>query len=201
GLGGARRTRAAVWLRRARYAAPRAQLFRVLALVNPSSEDARRSGALLAWCELRLGRPAAAKARADDVLAASPADPYGRLVRGVLRANAGDFAGALADLEVAEVHAETAPHARLRLAAVLVAEGRLHAAGPRVRALLRRRAGEPAVRLVAGWYALGTGDAAGAGAHAAAALRQAPELPAARDLAARAGAATEARSALLELDP
>ena len=129
-----------------RWAEARAQLMRLIQQVE-GVELARAHG-MLAYCELRLGRLEAARTRADLALRDRADQPFARIVRGILHAQAGRFRSALADLALAENDQLVGFHARLRLAAVQLAQGELTLAAPRIAALHQEAPEHPAVRLL-----------------------------------------------------
>jgi Flp pilus assembly protein TadD len=104
--------------RRGDYARARAQAMRLVQI----TDDPEAIG-LLAYAELRLGRPDAAAARAEEVLARTPDEAMARAVRGVARAMRGDLDGAVEDLVAASAHPVVGWHAKARLAAVYLLRG------------------------------------------------------------------------------
>ena len=182
----ARRNLADVWMMRGDFAQARAHLMRLIQLTEEEGTAAwARARGMLAYAELRLGRPDAAEARAEAVLAVKPQEPIARTVRGILRAEAGDVEGAREDLGTAEEDPVVGWDARLRLAALDVGTGRLDGAGARVRRLLEEQPDAPAALLVAAHLAHAEGDFAAARRHAERALALAPGLSAAETLLAR----------------
>lgn len=177
----ARRNLADLWMASGEFTEARAQLMRLVQLVPPMSEDGARANAMLAYAELRLGRRDAARERADVVLGQKPDEPHGRLVRGILRSESGQFEAAIEDLQAAMEAPSLREAAELRLAAVFVASGDQRA-DRLVADLLRDRVDEPAVQILAGHLALAEGDRAAARGHAERALQMVPELEPARTL-------------------
>lgn len=189
GLVDARRNLADVRLRQHQLPEARAQLVRLTQLEQGAGLV--RAQALLAYCELRLGRPLAARAGAERVLSTHPEHAIARVVRGALHAEAGRPRLALADLAVAVDDPLVGFDARLRIASLRVATGEPEAATPLVHQLLREAPEAPGVRLVAAWHAAGLGRWDEAAAHARSALR-ARDVEAARTvlaIACEAGAA------------
>lgn len=183
---GARRNLADVWMMRQDFAQARAHLMRLVQLVDrPGSPEWARANGMLAYAELRLGRPEAARARADRVLASKDQEPIARTVRGILQAEAGAVAEARVDFETAASDPLVGWDARLRLAALDVATGRLHSAHQRLSRLQREQPDAPAAWLVAAHLALAEEDRAAARAHAERALALAPGLGAAEGLLSR----------------
>ena len=188
GLVAARRNLADVRIREGQFSEARAQLVRLMQLEQGAG--LARARALLGYCELRLGRPLAARQQAERVLQEHPDDRVARVVRGALHAEAGRTQLALADLLVAVDDVLVGFDARLRIATIQVAEGAHDEATERVHALLREAPRAPAVRLVAAWHAAGLGRWDDAAAHARAALAE-QEVEAARtvlSIACEAGA-------------
>lgn len=188
GLVAARRNLADVWIREGRFVEARAQLVRLVEI--DAGDSLLRARALLAYCELRLGRPTAAREGAEAVLGEVPEHAVARIVRGVLHADAGRALLALADLVAATDDPVVGFDARLRIASLRVARGEHAEAAELVAALLREAPEAPAVRLVAAWQAAGVGAWDEAAAHARSALRE-REVEAARTvlhLACEAGA-------------
>jgi len=182
---GARQNLADVWMMRGDHGQARAHLMRLVQLVErPGSPAWARANGMLAYAELRLGRSEAARARAETVLARKDREPIARTVRGILHAEGGDVAAARVDLEAAASDPLVGWDARLRLAALDVATGRLEAARGRIRRLEREQQRAPAVALLRAHLALAAGDRRGARAHARRALALAPELGAAEALLA-----------------
>ncbi len=183
---GARQNLADVWMMRGDYGQARAHLMRLVQLVDePGSAAWARANGMLAYAELRLGRRAAARARAETVLALKDREPIARTVRGILHAEAGRVAAARADLESAAADPLVGWDARLRLAALDVATGRLGSARARLQRLREEQPNAPAVALLAAHLALAEDDREGARTHAEQALALAPELGAARSLLAQ----------------
>lgn len=181
GLVDARRNLADLHLRQGQLPEARAQLVRLTQLDR--GEGLVRATALLAHCELRLGRPLAARVIAERVLAAHPEYAIARVVRGALHAEAGRPQLALADLVVAVDDPVVGFDARLRIASLHVVTGEPEAASDLVDALLREAPDAPGVRLVAAWHAARLGRWDDAAAHARFALR-ARDLEAARTVLA-----------------
>jgi len=187
GLVDARQNLADVWMMRGDLPQARAQLMRLVQVVDAA--DARRwarAHGMLAYAELRLDRPDAARERADHVLARDPDEPLAHVVRGILAAQSQEYDTALTHLARAEDDRVAGFDARVRIAAIQVAQGEVVAAAPRVRALLRHHPEDASVSLVAAWLHIAAGRPAEARAHAARALRLSPELDAARQALARA---------------
>lgn len=182
GLPNPRRSLARSLARDGDAVAARAHLARLLRLTPTDHETA----ALLAWCELRLGRPRQALARAERSLAIEATHAPALVVRGAARAVGGDLDGAVTDLERAADDPIVGHHARVRLAAVLALSGAHARAEALAAAVLRERPDDPGAHLVAGWAALEAGSNDRAAGHARRALAAAPELEAARALLARA---------------
>lgn len=183
---GARQNLADVWIMRGDHSQARAHLMRLVQLVDePGSAAWARANGMLAYAELRLGRTEAARERAETVLARKAREPIARTVRGILLAAAGDVDGARADLESAANDPLVGWDARLRLAALDVATGRLDFARGRLQRLRTEQPDAPAVALVAAHLAVAEQDWASARAHAERALVLAPDLEAARDLLGR----------------
>jgi tetratricopeptide (TPR) repeat protein len=170
GLVAARRNLADVRIRDGLFAEARAQLVRLAQLER--GEGLARARALLGYCELRLGRPIAAREHAERVLLDRPEDRVARVVRGALHAEAGRTQLALVDLIAAVDDPLVGFDARLRIATLHVAGGAHDAATELVDALLREAPTAPAVRLVAAWHAAGLGRWDDAAAHARAALAE-----------------------------
>ncbi len=172
----ARRNLADLWIRLRRFGAARAQLMRLVQL----TDDGRAEGQL-AYCELRLDRPAAARARAERVLAVDPDEPHARLVRGLVHARAGRLDSAVADLLRAE-RGDTRFDARLRLVAIALQRGRLDEVPERLSWLLTQAPEHAGVRLLAAAYAMARGDAERAWGFARGALHLDAELTPARTI-------------------
>lgn len=181
GQTGARRNLAFLLARTSSFPEARAHLLR---LVELTPTDAEALG-VLAWCELRLGRPVVAEDRAARALEVDPEAAAPRLVRGAARAERGDLDGAAEDLAVAADRSVLGREARLRLATVEALRGRTAEADAWVRALLRDDERDPGVRLVAATVALSRDDGPGARRHAEAAVRLRPGLREAHLLLAR----------------
>ncbi len=113
-----------------------------------------------------------------------------------MRARRGQTEGAIEDLEVAAQDPDVGPDAQLRLAAVLLADGRAEEAAPIVRKLLRVAPEEPAVRFVAAWGALLQGRHEAARRHAEFVLGALPEHKEARVVLALACEALGDRACL-----
>jgi len=182
GIASIRRNLAFLLARRGELGPARAHLVRLLEL-TPRDVDA---SSLLAYCELRLGRPRAALERAERVLAERPTAARALVVRGVARAMTRDLDGAVADLERGVRDPIVGRDARTRLAAVLVIRGDEERAEVLLRALLRERERDAAVHLVAATRSLAVGDATGGARHARRALAIEPRLAQARVLLAQA---------------
>ena len=174
----ARRNLADVWIRLRRFGAARAQLMRLVQL----TDDGRAAGQL-AYCELRLDRPAAARTRAERVLARNPDEPHARLVLGLVHAQAGRLDSAVDDLRRAE-HGDTLFDARLRLTAIALQRGQIEEVPERLHWLLVEAPNHAAVRLLAATYAMARGDAERALAFAEGALHLDSELHLARTIIA-----------------
>ena len=181
GQTGARRNLAFLLARIALFTEARAHLLR-LAELTP--HDAEALG-VLAWCELRLGRPVVAEERAAEALDVDPEAATPRLVRGAARAQRGDLDGAAEDLLQAADRSVLGREARVRLATVEALRGHTDDADHLVRELLREDELDPAVRLAAAVVALSREDGVGARRHAEAAVRLRPDLREARTLLAR----------------
>lgn len=140
GLVDARSNLAKTWMKLERWAEARAQWMRLL-----QQTPTPRVRAMLAYCELRLDRPDAAREQAEQALREAPGESVARVVRGVLHARDGRFHSAVEDL----VHAQDDPvvgfDARLRLAAVELARGNRAGAQTRIAALRREAPSHPAV--------------------------------------------------------
>jgi len=192
----ARRSLALLLAHEELFTEARAHLLRYLELVP---EDAEADGAL-AWCELRLGRPAAADERATAILGRTPHSKTARLVRGIARAERGDLDGAAEDLGAAAEGSVLGREARLRLATVQALRGHVDEARALASALLQEDEEDAAVQLVAAAVALAGEDAPGARQHAERAVALRPDLFAAHVLLARAcelsGDRVAARAAL-----
>ncbi len=185
---GARRNLADVWMMRQDFAQARAHLMRLVQLVDrPGSAEWARANGMLAYAELRLGRGDAARSRAQRVLSVKDREPIARTVRGILHLEAGEVAEARADLETAASDPLVGWDARLRLAALDVATGRLASAHDRLDGLLREQPDAPAAFLVAAHLALAEDDLESARTHAERALALAPGLGAAEGLLSRLG--------------
>jgi len=183
---GARQNLADVWMMQGDFRQARGHLMRLIQLFDrPGSPEWARAHGMLAYAELRLGRREAARAGAERVLAVKDREPIARTVRGILHAEAGDVAAARADLETAASDPLVGWDARLRLAALDVATGRLGSAHARLDRLMREQPDAPAASLVAAHLALAEDDRSAARAHAEHALALAPGLGAAETLLAR----------------
>ena len=179
----ARRNLADVWMMRRDYSQARAQLLRLVQLVGPEMEaEWARANGMLAYCELRLGRPSAARDRAAKVLAQTPEEPIALTVRGILAIEADRLSAARRDLEAASTDRVVGWDARLRLAALDVATGQHQAARRRLVLLLREQRNAPAVHLLAAHLALAENDLPRAQRHARRAVALAPDLVAAREV-------------------
>ncbi len=185
GLVDARRNLADLWMRTGRWREARAQLYRLVQLVRAEAPVGRRSRALLAYCELRLERPSAARVLAEDILGHHPEDPVARTVRGALHVQAGRSHSALQDLAAAEADPVVGFDARVRLASVRLSMGDLAVSARRIRALLAEAPDHDAVRLLAAWQAAGESRWSDAVRHARAVLERA-DVPAGRRVLALA---------------
>ena len=185
GLIAARRNLADLVMRDADYVEARAHLMRLVQIVDASTVDGARASAMLAYCELRLGRPEEALYRAQIVLNISPGEPLARLVRGIAHASSQDFEGAAEDYQIAAFDVELRRDVQIRQAALYLAWSRPQDAAPIVEELLQSGE-EAAVCLLAAHLAFAQDDANAALEHAQAALVDAPGLPAALELASRA---------------
>lgn len=140
GLNDARTNLATTWMKAERFAEARAQWLRLL-----QQAPSARTRAMLAYCELRLERPGAARDQAESALREDADEPVARVVRGILHANAGRFHSAVEDL----IHAQDDPvvgfDARLRLAAVELARGERDRASQQIADLRREAPEHPAV--------------------------------------------------------
>jgi tetratricopeptide (TPR) repeat protein len=170
GLVAARRNLADVRIRDGHFAEARAQLVRLAQLER--GEGLARAQALLGYCELRLGRPIAAREQAERVLIDHPDHRVARVVRGALHAEAGRTQLAMVDLLAAVDDPLVGFDARLRIATLHVAGGAHDEATELVHELLREAPSAPAVRLLAAWHAAGLGRWDDAAAHARAALAE-----------------------------
>jgi tetratricopeptide (TPR) repeat protein len=192
----ARRDLAWLLARRGRLAEARAHLLR---LVEIAPDDAEAAG-LLAWCELRLDRPESAREIAERALERDAAARAPRLVRGMLRAHAGDLDDALADLEPLAGDPRLGREARIRIAAIAILQDRPDESLAAMEALLREDRNDPAAHLVAASAALYAGEWQRARHHAGEALRLQPALDSAllvlADACAHQGDAACARRAL-----
>lgn len=124
GLVNARKNLAEVLLDQEDFAAARAQFMRLVQIVEDESNEGAEAAAHLAYCELRLGRVQAALFRAETVIAVRPHAPLAHLVRGIARAQEGDYELALADFAVAEEDTALVRDVHLRKAAVYVVQSR-----------------------------------------------------------------------------
>ena len=181
GLTQARRNLAELWMRAEDFVEARAQLMRLVQILDESTPQGASASALLAYCEHRLGRRREALFRAEAVLVVRPDSPKARLVRGVARAADGDFEGALADYAVAAEDPGLRHDVAVRIAATQLAAGHLDAARENIEELLQGDE-DPAVQLLAAHCARALGDDAAAREHAQHALRLAPNLSAAQRL-------------------
>lgn len=181
GQTGARRNLAFLLARESLFVEARAHLLR-LAELTPT--DAEALG-VLAWCELRLGRPVVAEERAAHALEVDPEAASPRLVRGAARAQRGDLDGAAEDLSRAAERSVLGHEARVRLATVEALRGRSAEAAALVRDLLSEDEFDAGVRLAAAVVALSRDDGAEARRQAEAAVRLRPDLRDARTLLAR----------------
>jgi tetratricopeptide (TPR) repeat protein len=192
GLRSARRNLAFLLARGSAFREARAHLLRLVEL-DPEDGEAR---GVLAWCELRLGRPVVAEERADAALAIDPDAASARLVRGAARAARGDLDAAIEDLAIAEERSVLGREARVRLAAALALRADdvrqdLSRADLLVTSLLRDDEHDPAARLVAATLSLAREDTASAARHARAVLHLRPDLGEARALLDRVCALDE----------
>lgn len=178
---GARRNLGFLLARRSLFTEARAHLLR-LAELTPN--DAEALG-VLAWCELRLGRPVVAEERAARALELDADAATPRLVRGAARAQRGDLDGAAEDLSRAADRSVLGKEARLRLATVEALRGHSAAADVLIRELLREDEHDAGVRLAAAVVALSRDDGDTARRQAEAAIRLRPDLREARTLLAR----------------
>ena len=172
GLPNPRRNLAALMIRQSRFEPARAHLMR---LVQVTPEDAIAQ-ALLAYVEVRLGRPREGERRAALALAIDAEDPVALTVRGLARAHRGELRAAAADLAGAAHDPLVGFEARLRLAAVEALRGELAAAEALVAGLMEERPEDAGVHLVAAHLALARGLPRRARRHAERALDAAPDL-------------------------
>lgn len=173
GLAFARRNLARLLLEGGRYTEARAQLLRLLEV----DEGDRESQAVLAWCELLLGRPDAGRARVAAAFAPDGEGPaVAHLVRAILALADGDLASAEVDLAAADedpgLHREVA----LRRAAIEVITGDHAAAIARLGPLLEADPLDAAAHLLLARAAEGLGEADEAARHARRALELVPGL-------------------------
>lgn len=140
GLIDARANLAKTWMQEERFAEARAQWMRLM-----QQDPTPRTRAMLAYCELRLERPNAARDQAEQALRDAPDEPVARVVRGVLHAQGGRFHSAVEDLVQAQHDPVVGFDARLRLAAVELARGNRSGAETRISALRREAPRHPAV--------------------------------------------------------
>lgn len=185
GLVAARRNLADLVMRESDYVEARAHLMRLVQIVDASAADGARASAMLAYCELRLGRDEEALYRAQVVLNVRPDEPLARLVRGIANAAAQDFEAAAEDYAIAAFDHELRRDVQIRQAALYLAWNRPEDAAPIVEELLNDGE-EAAVTLLAAHLALANHDPDAALEYAHAALQAAPGLPAAVELASRA---------------
>ncbi len=183
GLAVARRNVGRLLLSEARHVEARAHLLRLL----ESDPTDREGHALLAWCELLLGRPDAAAARLRYAFADAAATedarvvpPVAYLVRAIAELREGSLEEALRDLTEAErdrtLHREVA----LRRAAIEVVLGDPTAAMARLGPLLEDDPFDAAAHLLMARASADLDDPERAIEHAHAALELAPDLEAAR---------------------
>lgn len=125
GLVNARKNLAETLLGQGDFIGARAQLMRLVQIVQDDSPEGGSAGAQLAYCELRLGRVQAALFRAETVIAVQPGAPLAHLVRGIARAQSGELELALADFIIAESDVSLRRDVYLRRAAVYVVQARL----------------------------------------------------------------------------
>lgn len=185
GLVAARRNLADLDMRASNYVEARAHLMRLVQIVDASTTDGARASAMLAYCELRLGRDEEALFRAQIVLNVRPNEPLARLVRGIARAASRAFEAAAEDYAVAADDPVLRRDAQIRQAALFLAWSRPGDAAPIVEELLHDGE-EPAVSLLAAHLALAENEPDAALEHADTVLSAAPGLPAALEVASRA---------------
>lgn len=185
GLVAARRNLADLDMRGSNYVEARAHLMRLVQIVDASTADGARASAMLAYCELRLGREEEGLFRAQIVLNVRPEEPLARLVRGIARAASRDFEGAAEDYAIAANDAGLRRDVQIRQGALYLAWSRPEDAAPIIANLLNDGE-EPAVCLLAAHLALAEDNPDAALEHAHAALLAAPGLPAALEVASRA---------------
>ncbi|MEM9862276.1 MAG: tetratricopeptide repeat protein [Myxococcota bacterium] len=148
GMTHARRNLAELWMDDGDYRGARAHLMRLVQILGEDSPAGAQVAALLAYCELRLGRQREALFRAETALALQPRAPLARLVRGAARALAGDFDGALVDYRVAHDEPRLRPQLAVRMAAVQLARGDVSEARAAIENLRIERGEDPAVQLL-----------------------------------------------------
>lgn len=188
GLFSARQNLAELWILRRQFDEARAHLMRLVQLTEEGSPAWARAHAMLAFCELRLGLEPEAVARAGRVLDLKPHEPIALVVRGILHTRRGDYEDALRDLTEAARDPLSRYDAQLRLAGVYVALGRLEEAGRLIPNLIWESsdAEQPAIRLIASWWAYESGQYEDACRHAEVALVVDPHLGEAVELLERA---------------
>lgn len=185
GLVAARRNLADLDMRGSNYVEARAHLMRLVQIVDASTADGARASAMLAYCELRLGREEEGLFRAQIVLNVRPDEPLARLVRGIARAASHDFEGAAEDYAIAAGDPGLRRDVQIRQGALYLAWRRREDAAPIIADLLNDGE-EPAVCLLAAHLALAEDNPEAALEYARAALLAAPGLPAALEVASRA---------------
>lgn len=195
----ARRNLAFLLARGGLFPEARAHLMR---LVEIDGEDVEAAG-VLAWCELRLGRPTEASQRAEAILLRDPDAATARLVRGAALAARGDFDDAYNDLSEASTHSVLAREATRRLAAVELLRGHVLEADALVRELLGDDERDAAAHLVAASIALAESEFSEVRQHASTALMIRPDLAEAHlllaEVAARTGDASSMESELAQI--
>lgn len=182
GLVAARRNLADLNMRASNYVEARAHLMRLVQIVEASTTDGARASAMLAYCELRLGREDEALFRAEIVLNVRPDEPLARLVRGIARAASREFEGAAEDYIIAASDGQLRRDVQIRQAALFLAWRRPEEAAPIIEELLNDGE-DPAVSLLAAHLARAENNPDAALEHADAALLAAPGLPAALEVA------------------
>lgn len=185
GLVAARRNLADLDMRESNYVEARAHLMRLVQIVDASTGDGARASAMLAYCELRLGRQEEALYRAQVVLNVRPNESLARLVRGIAYAASSDFESAAEDYAIASRDLVLRRDVQIRQAALFLAWNRPGDAAPIITDLLND-GDEPAVCLLAAHLALAEDNPDAALEHAHNALQAAPDLPAALELASQA---------------
>lgn len=177
GLVFARRNLSRLLVQEGELGAARAHLFRLL----EEREDDAEGHALLAWVELRLERPEAARDRLRAAFLTEPAPPVAHLVRAVLAMREGELDSALTDLESAANDAALAHEVAVRRAMIELLSGEAAEALGLATELVDEDPFDAPARLVAAVAALALGRFAEARDHAEAALEVEPALTAARD--------------------